>query len=538
MLSFFSDYAPHGYCLFWDPALVWTHVVSDALIAASYFSIPAALLIFLRRRPDIEFGGVATLFAVFILSCGFTHVLGIWNLWHGQYGIEGIAKLVTALASVPTAIMLWRLLPQALHLPSPSILHEKNAALAAALAERDAALAELTIEIEQRERAEAALVQSKKIEAIGQLTGGLAHDFNNLLQGIKGYIELIGMFPQQGENVRAWAENAGQAIDRGTKLTGQLLTFSRQQRLHAEPCIGAMLCGMDELLRNSVGPRIEVSIDASDDLGVVRTDRNQLELAVLNLAINSRDAMPDGGRLLVTAERRRDLVTISVTDDGSGMTDEIVCRAFEPFYTTKEPGRGTGLGLSTVYGLAQQAGGSVDIESKVGVGTTVRLTLPREEPDAPCPRNETQQSLPDGLPSSPFKILLVDDDEVVRSALANMMLALGHQVTQATSGKSALELLAEHRFDLLILDFAMPDMNGAELARVAIDWRTDQHVLFLTGYADSKALDHAIEKAVMGHARVLKKPIGATELACAIEGMLGTPARQDNDPCERNPVFV
>lgn len=544
MLTFFSEYAPHGYCLLWEPSLIWTHVVSDALIALSYLSIPAVLLMFLRSRSDIEFRSVALLFAVFILSCGFTHMMSLWNLWHGDYGIEALAKAVTAIASVPTAMVLWKLLPRALLLPSPSLLTEKNVALAAALAERDVALAQVRDEIEQRERAEAALVQSKKIEAIGQLTGGIAHDFNNLLQGIKGYVELIEMFPHQGDNVLAWAGNAAQAVERGTKLTGQLLTFSRQQRLQAEAiCIGAMLSGMDELIHNSVGPRIEVNVQVEDDLGVVMSDRNQLELAILNLAINARDAMPHGGQLLIVAERRDAEVMISVRDNGTGMSEDVAEHAFEPFYTTKEPGRGTGLGLSTVYGLAQQAGGSVTIESKPGIGTNVSMFLPRGEPRSPCPAATHIRLTPELTRAGLGTLLVVDDDESVRAALSNVLLAAGYEVHQASCGQSALDLLEQREFDLLLLDFAMPCMNGAEVAKLAFERRPEQCVLFLTGYADSEALDAAIYEAEADHAKVLKKPISAADLGQAVAEMLAASSLQDSpqiviDEAERERAFV
>jgi len=527
MLDFFSDYAPHGYCLLWQPALVWTHVISDALIALAYFSIPLVLLSFVRQRPDVEFGKVFWLFALFILSCGFTHVMGIWNLWHGDYGVEAVVKAVTALASVPTAILLWPLLPKALALPSPTELKRTNAELAAVLAERDRALDQVRAEVAHRERAEAALVQSKKIEAMGQLTGGIAHDFNNLLQAIHGNLELIGLAPDQTDKVRRWAGNAAQAVERGTKLTGQLLTFSRQQRLEAKPIdVAELLSGMDELIRNSVGPRVDVELGIGTDLGMVTSDRTQLELAVLNLAINARDAMPSGGRLSINAERRGDDVAILVSDVGVGMPPEVVERALEPFFTTKGPGRGTGLGLSMVYGVAQQAGGGLKIDSKVGHGTTIVLTLPRHDQPAPAAVDVAAASVRAAANTATGTILLIDDDDDVRSALADMLAARGHTVHEATGGQAGLDLLAQHPVDLLLLDFAMPGMTGAEVARRALDRAPDLHLLFITGYADSSALD----EAVAGRAQVLKKPIGASDLAAAVEAMLSAPRTRSAPP--------
>jgi signal transduction histidine kinase len=514
--SFFSgQYAPHGYCLLWQPGLVWTHVISDALIAGAYFSIPIALISFLRRRPDVEFGGMFWLFAIFILSCGLTHVMGIWNLWHGDYALEGVVKAVTAAASVPTAILLWPLLPRALAIPSPSMLQRKNDELATALAERDQALEQLRKEIGHRERAEAALVHASKMEAVGQLTGGIAHDFNNLLQAISGNLELIQLAPEQKDKVTRWASTAAQATERGTKLTGQLLTFARQQRLEARPvAIPDMLRGMADLLRNSVGPTTTLALDIADDAGTVSADPTQLELAILNCVINGRDAMPTGGTLIVRAEREGDCAAIRIIDHGIGMTPEVAERALDPFFTTKGPGRGTGLGLSMAYGVARAAGGELRIDSEVGEGTVVTFLLPRTEMKpavAPTRDEPVLQTKGQGA-----EILLVDDDPAVRSAVADMLRARGHRVTAVGDGPQALLQLEQSAVELLLLDFAMPGMNGAEVASRALELRPDLRMLFLSGFADSEAID----RAVSGRARVLRKPISAADLAEAIDAMM------------------
>lgn len=516
--AFFSgDYAPHGYCLLWQPGLVWTHVISDALIAAAYFSIPLALITFVRRRPDVAFGKVFWLFAVFILSCGMTHVMGIWNLWNGDYATEGMVKAVTAAASVPTAILLWPLLPKMIALPSPSMLQKKNDELAEALAERDRLLAELKAEAAQRERAEAALVQANKMEAVGQLTGGIAHDFNNLLQAISGNLELIQLAPANPEKVSRWAGNAAQAAERGVKLTGQLLTFSRQQRLEARPVdVSRLVGGMSELLRNSVGPTVDLVVEPGTDLGAVSSDPTQLELAILNLAINGRDAMPSGGRLTVKAELADpDTIAIQVSDTGVGMPPEVVERALEPFFTTKGPGRGTGLGLSMAYGVAAAAGGDLRIESEVGKGTRITMFLPLLAGVAAA--NDAGEADAEGdRPVRTAEILLVDDDPEVRSAVADMLRARGHHVTEAANGPQALLELERKEIGVMLLDFAMPGMNGAEVARQARELRSGVKLLFLSGYADSQAIDRAVE----GSARVLKKPITAKALFEAIEELI------------------
>jgi signal transduction histidine kinase len=513
---FAGEYAPHGYCLMWHPGLIWTHVVSDALIAAAYFSIPIALVIFVRRRPDVEFGKMFWLFALFILSCGLTHVMGIWNLWNGDYAAEATIKAVTAAASVPTAVLLWPLLPKMLAIPSPSMLQKKNDELAEALADRDRLLSELRHEAEQRAKAEAALVQANKMEAVGQLTGGIAHDFNNLLQAISGNLELIQLAPGQPDKVARWARNASQATERGTKLTSQLLTFSRQQRLEARDIdVATLIGGMTELIRNSVGPTVDVVVEAPEGVGSVCSDPTQLELAILNLAINARDAMPSGGRLSVAAERCGEDIAISVSDEGVGMPPEVVERALEPFFTTKGPGRGTGLGLSMVYGVAAAAGGDLRIDSEVGKGTTVTMLLPAVA-GSPVGEGKAMDADLAAVSAKTGNILLVDDDPEVRSAVADMLRSHGHVVTEASNGPQALLELERTEVGLLVLDFAMPGMDGAEVASQALELKPDLKLLFLTGYADSEAIDRAVD----GRARVLKKPVTAGTLRQAIEAML------------------
>ena len=514
-----GEYAPHGYCLLWNPALVWTHVVSDALIAAAYFSIPVALIIFVRKRPDVNFGKICWLFALFILSCGLTHVMGIWNLWNGDYGTEAVVKAVTAAASVPTALLLWPLLPRLLAIPSPSMLQRKNDELAVALAERDQVLEQLRAEVAQRERAETALVQAKKIEAVGQLTGGLAHDFNNLLQAVAGNLELIAHAPDNKEKVQRWAANATQAVERGTRLTSQLLTFSRQQRLESRAIdLTAMLNGMAELLRNSVGPQVDLEVRVGEEVCTVASDRTQLELAILNLAINARDAMPSGGKLTVSAEPVEEdgieYVAVRVVDTGVGMPPEVVERALEPFFTTKGDGRGTGLGLSMAHGVAQQSGGDLRIDSAVGTGTTMTMLLPCRDAEAEVAVEPTAGGL--DAAARQATILLVDDDVEVRATLADMLEAHGHTVYQAEDGAQALTKLERRPIELMLLDFAMPGMNGAEVAERALELRPDVKLLFITGYFDSEAVDRAVD----GRATVLKKPVSAADLAAAIENML------------------
>jgi PAS domain S-box-containing protein len=369
--------------------------------------------------------------------------------------------------------------------------------------------------------AQEALRQSQKMEAVGHLTGGIAHDFNNLLQSMAGSLDLIRRKADSPERVRRYAEAGLQAAERGARLTGQLLAFSRAQRIELKPLVVAeVITGMRDLLQRSLGPMVRIDLDLSDEATPVLSDPTQLEMAVLNLAINARDAMPGGGTLTVATAVRRigkdpelapgEYVEVSVADTGTGMPPEVAARAFDPFFTTKEVGQGTGLGLSQVYGIARQAGGTARLESRPGRGTTVRILLPRTEallrPDA--------GATPERLAAAPVaaKVLVVDDDPDVRRVLTDMLDVLGYAVSEAADGPSGLEALAAQGPDLLIVDFAMPGMNGAEVARAAHARRPSLPVVFASGYSDTAAIESAAgPKAVM-----LRKPFRMEELQAVL----------------------
>ncbi len=503
-----TSYAPHGYCLLWQPWLIWTTALADAAIALAYFSIPMALVVFVRRRRDIAFGGIFWLFALFITACGATHVLGIWNLWHGDYGIEAAVKLVTALASVFTAILLWPLIPKALALPSPANLREANFAL--------------RTEILEREKAEAALLQARKMEAVGQLTGGIAHDFNNLLQVIGGSLDIIETRAKDDPRMRKLADGALGAVERGRRLTAQLLAFSRVQRLELEKIdVAARLPGLQELLRRTLGPTITLSIKTPGNAYPVMADATQLELAILNLALNARDAMPRGGGELEISLANEslcgrsdvadgDYLAIRVTDSGTGMSPEITLRVFEPFFTTKPVGQGSGLGLSMVFGMAQQSGGIATIESALGEGTTVTIYLRRAD-DAAATVVQKKAAAPSRIERlAGARILLVDDEPQVREVVASMLEEFGCSVLEADNGQDALTMFdGDAPPTALLLDFAMPGMNGADVALAArVKW-PDARIIFATGFAQSDAIE-----AVMGDDVILlRKPFSSTALA-------------------------
>ncbi len=372
----------------------------------------------------------------------------------------------------------------------------------------------------ERRRGEDMLRQSQKMEAIGQLTGGIAHDFNNLLTAIIGNLDMIRTRAAGNDRLQRMADNALEAGRKGAKLAAQLLAFSRSQRLDVDTVdLSKLLRGMSGLLSQSVGPTVRVDVRVNDDARFAVSDANQLELAILNLAVNARDAMPSGGTLTIKAqliddpERRLPHVELSVADSGSGMTEEVRQRAIEPFYTTKPTGQGTGLGLSQVYGVVRESGGLMVIDSEQGQGTTVRLILPAGT--QPYVLTD-DKSLPDATLSGmrareQTRVLVVDDDRLVRRFMTDSLRSLQYHVTEAENGEHALAAMANEQFDLLLVDFAMPGMNGADVARAARNRQPGIRVLIVSGYADSAAIEAAI-----GTARQLRKPFDLAELGAAV----------------------
>ena len=377
----------------------------------------------------------------------------------------------------------------------------------------------------ERRRADEMLRQSQKMEAIGQLTGGIAHDFNNLLTAVIGNLDMIRTRVAGNDRLQRMSDNALEAARKGAKLASQLLAFSRSQRLNVGSVdLTQLLTGMSGLLSQSVGPSVRVDLQIDDDARFAVSDANQLELALLNLAVNARDAMPDGGtltirgRLITDADHPLPHVELSVADTGSGMTEEVRSRAIEPFYTTKPTGLGTGLGLSQVYGVVHESGGTLAIDSEPGRGTTVRLTLPAGTP--PTVRTDDDSQSPPTVPGARSRdqmhVLIVDDDRLVRRFMSDSLRSLQYQVTAVENGEQAIASLERERFDLLLVDFAMPGMNGADVAREAQNRQPDIKVLMVSGHADS-----AVVEAALGSARLLRKPFDLAELGAAVAETLG-----------------
>jgi PAS domain S-box-containing protein len=616
----------------------------------AYFSIPFALAIFVSKRRDLKFGWVYWSFGIFILACGLTHILSIYTLWVPVYGIEGLVKAATAVASIATAGMLWPLLPKLLAIPSPFELRQVQEALKeeeekgrdseqllqqfrqAQQALRES-MARLTAVVETavdgfilidargrillfnpacerlfgyradevfhenvkmlmpqtysshhddyiknfirtgerkiigigrevvglrkdgstfpmdlsvgeaqqdgesifvgiihdltgRKQTEEQLRQAQKMEMVGQLSGGIAHDFNNLLTVIVGNAEHLSDQLKSRQDLQRVADDICQAGERGAELTQRLLAFSRRQLLQPRPTdCHELLDSMRKLLRRTLRENIDIQIAPNPDTVLAFADRAQLESSVLNLALNAQDAMPNGGHLTLSTGvaslddhyqnlhpeiEAGEYAMIAVTDDGVGMTAEVATRAFEPFYTTKEVGKGSGLGLSMVYGFVKQSNGHVSIYSELGLGTTVRIYLPHVATSGQKPPDQIpdEQSIPRGHET----ILVAEDDPFVRSSVILRIESLGYSVVAAVNGNDALLKLRAHpEIDMLFTDIVMPaGMNGWELADQARQIRPGLPVVYSSGYALEMLAQQGRAPA---QSIILVKPYRKVELA-------------------------
>jgi PAS domain S-box-containing protein len=390
-------------------------------------------------------------------------------------------------------------------------------------------------DVTDRKALEDQLRQSQKMEAVGQLTGGLAHDFNNMLTGIMGGLDVTRRRIADGriDDIDRFLDAAMASAERAAALTHRLLAFSRRQSLDSESIdVGELVGSMGDLLTRTLGEQTRIEIEVAQDLWRARGDANQLENAVLNLALNARDAMPDGGRVVISAANSRvgpqeakrnedlspgDYVEIRVTDTGAGMAPHVIAKAFDPFFTTKPIGQGTGLGLSMIYGFAKQSGGHVFIDSVVGKGTSVTLRLPRFEGEVEADRDAqaTRSHTPRG---SGETVLVVEDDEAVRQLVVEVLRELGYEAFEAADGEAALAAVqSARRLDLLITDVGLPGLNGRQLAEIARERHPDLGVLFMTGYTPQAAdrpefLGEGME--------MVAKPFAMDALAVKIRAMI------------------
>ena len=407
---------------------------------------------------------------------------------------------------------------------SEAELRDLNATLERRVAERTAEL----------EEAQEVLRQSQKMEAVGQLTGGLAHDFNNLLAVISGSLDLMEARFSQGRiaDIERFLSAAQTASKRAASLTHRLLAFSRRQTLDPKPtAVNQLVAGMDEMIRRTVGPGIAVDVVGAGGLWMTHVDPHQLENALLNLCINARDAMPDGGRLTIEtgnrwldkrAAQERDLpegqyISLCVSDTGTGMPPEVIARAFEPFFTTKPIGQGTGLGLSMIYGFARQSGGQVRIYSEAGQGAMICIYLPRHYGDVI--ENDEAVTLPPPRPGQGETVLVVDDEAAVRMLVAEVLGDLGCNAIEAVDGPTAMKILqSDIKIDLLMTDVGLPNgMNGRQIADAARVLRPDLKIIFITGYAENAAIGHGHLDPGM---TVVTKPFAMDALAVRIKDMI------------------
>lgn len=382
-------------------------------------------------------------------------------------------------------------------------------------------------DLTEQHEVDARFSHARKLEAVGQLTGGLAHEFNNLFQTVCGNLSLIRLRPNDAAGVGKWAESGLRAADRGSKLTSQLLAFSTMQQIDVQPVdVEDLVHGMAELLRTTLGPEISVRYELDSPGTRVLADKTQLELALLNLAINARDAMPGGGGLRIATSLRAivgdaelpagSYLELSVADTGYGMEDSVRSRAFDPFFTTKGIGEGSGMGLAQVYGIARQSGGAARIVSAPGTGTTVTLLLRQPlSPGLPVLKSVTAVACA-GAMARPPSILVIDDDDDVRSLLEEGLSIAGYEVRAAANGATGLAMMGCSQPDLLLIDYLMPGLNGAEVVKQARERGFDMPVIFATGYADTRALDAATGLK----ATVLAKPFSLDDLQQAIQAAL------------------
>jgi signal transduction histidine kinase/CheY-like chemotaxis protein len=532
---FSNDFMPHGMCFLWDPSILWLSVISDAAVAAAYYAIPFLLFYFIRKRRDITFQPILAAFGVFILACGTTHLLGAMTVWNPVYRLEGVVKAITAIASMATFAMMVPLMPFLVTLPGPAELGEANRSLAREVEERKAAEAEvrkINEELEdrvaqrtaERRKLEDQLIQSQKMEAVGRLAGGVAHDFNNLLTVILGFSEMLRERVADDQPALEAVGEVFQAAERASALTKQLLAFSRRQvSTPRVTSLNEVVRNMDKLLRRIIGEDIELKTRLSPKLSPARIDPVHIEQVILNLAINARDAMPQGGKLTIETANVElngnyaeghvgveagSYAMVAVSDTGIGMDAATRARIFEPFFTTKEQGKGTGLGLSTVYGIVKQNGGEIQVYSEPGHGTIFKIYFPvvAERPEAlPAESPEAQVAF------AMETVLLVEDEDQVRHLTRTLLAQHGYRVLEASSGSAALALAREYRerIDLLLTDVVMPQTSGLELAKELRSSHPEIRVLFMSGYTDTAI---AMQGALPAVAPFIQKPFTSADL--------------------------
>ena len=528
-----STLTPHGACLLWKPELIWLNAVSDAMLAGAFFATAFVLGFFVWRRRDVMFRGVFWTFAFFAAVCGLTRLLSILTLWVPAYDIEGLTKGLLALISVVITAALLLLLPRILVLPTRMQLAQANAALEEEIRHRRKAEA-MVKRFQEIEANEAQVRQAQKMEAVGQLTGGVAHDFNNILTVITGTIEILGEAVKDRPHLAQITDMISAAAARGADLTRHLLAFARRQPLQPRNTdVNALVIDAARLLRPTLGEQIEIESMLAHDSAPALIDPSQLSTAILNLALNARDAMPNGGKLTLetknvvldenypsmTSELKPgNYVMIAVSDTGEGIPGSLLDKVFEPFFTTKEVGKGSGLGLSMVYGFVKQSNGHIKIYSEESHGTTVKLYLPAA---AGVPDALAAEVGISGGEHGDESILIVEDDALVREYVVTQISRFGYHTMAAGNAAEALAIIdGPERFDLLFTDVIMPGgLNGRQLATEALKRRPELKVLYTSGYTENAIVHHGrLDAGVL----LLPKPYLSSDLARMIRTALAS----------------
>jgi signal transduction histidine kinase/CheY-like chemotaxis protein len=535
-----STLTPQAACLQWLPGSLWFDVASEAVLGCAFAALAVVTAIFVWRRH----GDMLPVFVALIAALGVFALLGavscglsIVTLWTPSYGAEAVVKGLLALMSVMIAVPLLIGLPRLLVMSTRVQLQQAYAALEEETRQRRKAEA-MVRRFQEMEATEAQVRQAQKMEAIGQLTGGVAHDFNNILTVITGSIEMLSDGVKDRPLLAQITAMIGAAATRGADLTRHLLAFARQQPLQPRSTdINALLVDVAGLLRPTLGVQVEIEAMLADDAAPVLIDPSQLSTAILNLALNARDAMPDGGKLTLEtknvvldanyASRNSDVqpgnyVMIAVSDTGEGIPGALLDKVFEPFFTTKGAGKGSGLGLSMVYGFVKQSNGHIKIYSEEGHGTTVKLYLPQASsaPDMDADAPFAELGMREGEQGDEA-ILIVEDDLLVRDYVVAQIERLGYRTLSAGNAAEALVVLdgPEH-IDLLFTDVMMPGgMNGRQLAIEAQKRRPGLKVLYTSGYTENAIVHHGrLDAGVL----LLPKPYLSSDLARGIRTALAT----------------
>ena len=529
-----SALTPQGACLSWKPELIWLNAVSDAMAAGAFFATAFVLAFFIwKRRRDVllMFRCVFWIFAIFVAVCGATRLLSVLTLWVPAYGIEGVIKGVLALISLGIAAGMLLLLPRILVMPTRIQLQQAYAALEEEVRLRRSAEA-MVKRFQEIEATESQVRQAQKMEAIGQLTGGVAHDFNNILTVITGTIEILHDAVKDRPQLAQITRMVSAAAARGADLTQHLLAFARRQPLQPRSVdVNAMVVDAARLLRPTLGEQIEIESMLAHDSAAAMIDPSQLSTAILNLALNARDAMPDGGKLTLETKNvvldeiyagmnsevtPGNYVMIAVSDSGVGIPANLLEKVFEPFFTTKEVGKGSGLGLSMVYGFVKQSNGHIKIYSEEGHGTTVKLYLPQAAGAAGAPADDADIS---GIEPGDESILIVEDDALVREYVVTQIGRLGYETLAACNAAEALAIIdGPERIDLLFTDVIIPGgMNGRQLAIEAVARRQGLKILYTSGYTENAIVHHGrLDAGVL----LLPKPYRSSDLARMIRTAL------------------